>query len=128
MSRKNALDVVARKQRGADAGVRITVFLRHLFEPARLARRIGGVPQRILVHGLDDVQPGRVAQIVRRQVVALERGVVAVAEVDGLRIAQPGVIIARQVPEMLMRVDDRKIARVFPVSHLRLLYSDQPCV
>src|SRR5438067_11182866 len=89
--------------------MRITIFCRDSLQPARLARRVGRIPQRLLMHGLDDVQPTRVTQVVRWQVVALERCVIAVTEVHGVGIAQPGIIVARQIPEMLVRIDNGEV-------------------
>jgi hypothetical protein len=63
------------------------------------------------MHGLDDVVPRTVAKIVGRQIVSAERAVVAVAERDRRLVAQPGQVVALQIPEMLMSVDDRRNRR-----------------
>ena len=58
----------------------------------------------------DHVVSGRIVQIVAGQVVAAQGAVSAVAERDHLLVAQPWQIVALQVPEMLMGVDDGQIS------------------
>ena len=82
-----------------------------LRQPARLADGIGTIPFRLDVHGADDAMAAGVGAIVRRQVGAAERAVVAVAEHHRL-ILQPGIGVALEVPEMLVRVDNGEIVVV----------------
>src|SRR5262245_1436480 len=91
-----------------DASARQAEFPMDAIDPAGLADRIGAIPFRFDMHGLYDAVSRRVAAIIGRQVVALDRRIIAVAERDGNRIAKPGVIIPAEIPEMLMRVDDGK--------------------
>ena len=77
------------------------------------ASGVVGIPLGLDIDGLDDVEAGAVAAVVRRHVAAPEARIVAVAERDRLRIAEPGVVVARQVPEMLVRVDDRQLVARF---------------
>jgi hypothetical protein len=80
-----------------------------LLDPARLADRIARVPLGLDVHCLDHVVPGGVPEVVRRQVVAPERPIVAVAERHRRLVAEPRQVVAPEVPEMLMGVDDRQV-------------------
>ena len=77
----------------------------HLVSPTGSRR----IPLRLDVHGPDHVVPGRIAEIVARQIVAAERAVVAVAERDRRLVAEPRQVVALEVPEMLMGVDDRQL-------------------
>ena len=63
------------------------------------------------VHGCNDVVTGGVAAIVGRQVVVLERRLVAEEVRFGLRVLEPRVVQRSmgKVPQVMMRVDDRQI-------------------
>src|SRR6266581_4419518 len=94
--------------RMADASARQAVLPVDFFDPARLAQSIGAVPFGLDMHGLDDAVARTVAAIIGRQIIAPDRRIIAVAERNGDRIAEPGVIIPAEVPEMLVGVDDGK--------------------
>src|SRR5690606_25832433 len=103
--------------------------LADLADPAGLAQRVGRVGLGLDVDRPDDVLAGAVAPVVPGEVVAADRRVVAVAERDRRLVAQPGMAVGREVPEMMMGVDDRQIVtqrlaaclcRAFRHSRLRL--------
>ena len=56
----------------------------------------------------DDVEGARVAAVVVGEIAAPDGGVVAVAERDHRLIDEPGMRPENEVPEMLVRVDDRQ--------------------
>src|SRR6266542_616061 len=69
---------------------------------------IGAVPPGCDVDALDAAVASRAAAVIGRQVIALDRRIIAVTERNGDRIAKPRVIIPAEIPEVLMRVDDGK--------------------
>jgi hypothetical protein len=75
---------------------------------AHLAARVGRVPLGFHIDRALHLHRGggRVTQVVVMEVVAPQSGVVAVAEGNGWLIAQPGVAVAAQVPEVVVGVDD----------------------
>ena len=89
-----------------DAGARQAIVAGHRLDPARFRHRIGAIPFGFHVHGLGDAEAGAVATVIVRQVVALERRIIAVAKWDRDRIAEPGIIIAVEVPEVLVGIDN----------------------
>ena len=112
MRRQHLGNVCAMRLGMPDERVRESVRGVHLREPARLGGGIAPLPLGLHVHGLDDVEASAVAPVVGRQVVALQRRVVAVAERNWLGILQPRIGIAAEIPKMVMRVDDREFAFV----------------
>ena len=103
-------DVGGVQARAGDDGVRQAGLGNDLLQPSGLADEVARIPLRLDVHGLDHVVPGRIAQIIAWQVVAAQGAVIAVAERDHLLVAQPWQVVALQVPEMLMGVDDGQIS------------------
>ncbi len=80
---------------------------RKLLEPSRLADRVARIPLRLHVHRHGrTVFPG-VAQVVRRQVALADRAVVPVAKRNRVSIAEPRIVVALEIPEVLMGIDDR---------------------
>ena len=76
--------------------------------PASASRR-GNRPRpaRLDMHGGDDVLAGGIAQIIVGQIVLPERSKVAEPAALGRSRAQPGMPVEAEVPEMMMRIDDR---------------------
>ena len=91
-----------------DHGAGEAVPRSRLVHPARLADGIARVPLGLDVDSLDDVEGARVAAVVVGKVCAPDGGVVAVAERDHRLIDEPGMRPESEVPEMMMRVDDRQ--------------------
>ena len=58
------------------------------------------------VHCLRNAIASDVASIVRWEIGFSQRAVVTIAKRDRLRVAEPRIVIALHVPEMLVRVDD----------------------
>jgi len=108
MPGEDLLDVRPIELRMADTRTRQAEFPVDFFDPARLAQRIGAIPFGFDVEGLDDAVARTVAAIIGGQVIAPDRRIIAIAERNGDRIAQPGVIIPVEIPEMLVRVNDGK--------------------
>ena len=73
-----------------DDGARQAVGRMHALEPARLGDGRGPVPLRLDMHRPDDAVAAGVAAIIRRQVVAPQRCIIAVAEGDWLAVASHG--------------------------------------
>src|SRR3954471_1948500 len=71
------------------------------------------------MHCLDDFEGAGVAQIIRRHVVALEWRNVAITAWRRIWIAQPRIIVAVEVPEMLVRIDNREVFRFLVGNHKR---------
>src|SRR5690606_2816589 len=65
----------------------------HLIHPGDLAERIGRIPLGLDEDAADNLELLGVAQVVGRQIVALERAVVAVAEPDRRLVAQPRQVV-----------------------------------
>jgi hypothetical protein len=124
VAREHLIDLVALERPVRDERRRQAVFTRDHRHPARLTDRIGGIPPGLLVHRLHDAVLADVAPIIRRHVVLLDRGIVAVAEVHGHRIAEPRVIVLVQPPEMLVHVDDRNSP--LRLAKLRIFRHKQP--
>ncbi|WP_425250036.1 hypothetical protein [Enterococcus faecalis] len=70
------------------------------------------VPLGFHVDRLDHPVCADVAEVVRRQVAALDRAVVAVAERNLGVLREPGVVVRLRVPEMMMGVDDRPVVQL----------------
>ena len=92
----------------ADAGGRQPRTCSQLAQPAGLAEWVPGI-----VLDLDMDQPGqidasRIRAVVLRQVAVADLRLVAVTERDRFRIAEPGIVVGVQVPEMGVGVDDRQ--------------------
>lgn len=79
---------------------------------AGFAERIARVPLGFHVDRLDHPVCADVAEVVRRQVAALDRAVVAVAERNLGVLREPGVVVRLRVPEMMMGVDDRPVVQL----------------
>ena len=92
----------------SDHGAGEAVPRSHFVHPARLADGIARVPLGLDVDSLDDVEGARVAAVVVGKVGAPDGGVVAVAERDHRLIDEPGMRPESEVPEMMVRVDDRQ--------------------
>ncbi len=112
MAREHRFDLGIVEAPAGDDAVREAFRGDHLGEPAALADRVARVPLGLDEDRLDDVMPGSVAEVVGRHVVAPERAVVAIAERDRLGIAQPRQIVAREIPEVLVRIDDRQVGHL----------------
>ena len=79
------------------------------FEPSRFRHRRGPVPLGLDMDRAEDAVARRVRAVVGREIVAPEGAVVAIPERDGFGVAEPGVVVSVQVPEVLVSVDDRQI-------------------
>ena len=77
-------------------------------QPIGFGHRAGRVELGLDMYGGDDVVQGGIGPEIRRQIVAADRAVVAVAERDRPRVAEPRVVVMVEVPEMLVRIDDRQ--------------------
>jgi hypothetical protein len=66
--------------------------------PAGFGDRITWVPLRFYVNRTDDYVIGTVSLIILGQIVVTDLSVVAVTKSDTRVVAQPGVVISRQVP------------------------------
>ena len=88
-------------------GMRHAVACVDLGQPRRLADLVAAVPFRLAMDGLEHVVGCGVAAVVVGQVVALDRVVVAEEEMRLRPVPEPGIVVALQVPEMVMRIDQR---------------------
>jgi hypothetical protein len=92
-----------------DDRVRQAVLGRHPGQPAGLAELVGPIPFGLDMHGLHDVEALGHPPVVRRHELPFQRRVVAEEELRFGMIGEPGVVIALQVPKMMMSVDDREV-------------------
>jgi hypothetical protein len=106
VAREHCLHLGVVEPGAGDDGMRESGLCDDLLQPSGFADEVLRVPLGLDVHGLDDVVPGRVAQIVARQIAAPQGAVVAVAERDRGLVAQPRQVVALEVPEVLVGVDD----------------------
>ena len=75
---------------------------------AHLADRVARVPFGLHVDGFHDLVAPRIGEVVGRKIGPPQRGVVAIAKRDRRLVAKPRVVIDARIPEMLVRIDDRK--------------------
>jgi hypothetical protein len=106
---ENALDVRIVEPRVSDERIGHAVLIGDRVQPTRLSHLIVAIPFGFHVHGGHHVVVCCVASIVGRQVVALQTLVWAEEEVLVGAIAQPGVVVAIQIPQMMVRIDDRNV-------------------
>jgi hypothetical protein len=66
-----------------------------------------GVPLGLAMDRADDLEAGRVAAVIRRQVGPAQGRVIPVSKRDWLRVAEPWMIVALEIPDMMVRIDDR---------------------
>src|SRR5205085_6190643 len=100
-----------------DDGAGKAVLRVDLAEPAGFAELVGAIPFGLAMHGRQDVMAGSIAPVIRRQIILLERSVVAHEERLVLGAAQPGVLAEPQIPQMMMRVDQRdRLRRGVPMA------------
>ena len=90
----------------ADGNRRQAGVSSQLPDPAHFSNGVATVPFRFDEHGRFDPKLTRVAQIISREVIPLDRAVIAVAKRNLRLIAQPRQIVGIQIPEMLMGIDD----------------------
>src|SRR6202035_1604014 len=78
-------------------------------QPTGFAQTIVGGPAGLDMDGGDDILPRRVAAIVGRQVVALQRFEIAEPAKFAGAGGEPGMALKAEIPEMMMGVDDRAV-------------------
>ena len=83
------------------------VLMGERIEPAGFADAIGRVPAGLAMHGRNDVLIGGRYAIIARQMRAANRREVAEAVAIARGGTEPGVTTEREVPEMMMGIDDR---------------------
>src|SRR5688572_4225100 len=76
-------------------------------DECHLATRISRIPFGLDIDAANYVPLRAIASVVLDEVRAAKRAVVAVAKGDGLRIAQPRVIVSLRIPDVKVRVCDR---------------------
>ena len=108
---EEVLAVVGVKPRVRDDRARHAVAGTDLVQPLGLGDLAVAIVLRLDVNRSDDPQARGVAPVVLGQVVALERRVVAEQEIRLGAVGEPGVVIAPEVPEMMVGVDDLEIFR-----------------
>ncbi len=89
----------------ADVGDGEAVTRGDLAHPAAFGDEVGLIPLAFHGDGGDDAMGRRDAPVVVGQEIAADRGVVAVAERDHRLVDEPGMPVAGEIPEMVMRVD-----------------------
>ncbi len=107
---QHVLNVAAIEEGAGNMSGRRTVGRGDLAHPAALGDGIGFVPLSLHRHRGDDAMTRRDRPVVGRQKVSLERRVVAIAERDHRLVAEPGVVVPVEIPEVMMGIDDRDIA------------------
>lgn len=80
-------------------------------EPAAFLQRMVVRPAGLDMHGRDDVLVRGIGAIIRNAVIAQDRREAAENRLAAgrARCFQPGMAVQRQVPEMVVRVDDRPV-------------------
>ncbi len=120
LSGKHVLDVIAIEPDLSDDGVRPAVTLGNRADPARLADGIGGIPFGLHVNRGHDVESGAIASIVFGKIAASNRPIVAIAKRNRRFVAKPWMVVALQIPQMEVRIDDCDArARRRSVDHVR---------
>lgn len=109
---EDRLDVVPVEPRLGDHGAREPLLDGQFLHPARLADGVHRIPLGFHVDRADDPVVSRVRPVVGGQVVAPERPRVAVAEGRRRLVPEPGMPPERQIPEVLVSVDDGQVVRV----------------
>ncbi len=93
------------------------VAIMDIGDPARLADLVGAVPFGLAMHGRQHIVAGRIAPVILGQVVASERAVVAHEEIMARRGDEVRVFPLRQVPQMMVRIDQRdRVRRIVPAA------------
>ena len=90
-------------------------------------RRSGRIPLRLDVHGADDPQAVPVAPEVVDQIAPPNGAVVAVPPLDRGLVAEPGVVIPLEVPEVVVGVDD-EVVPAADVVDVTLIVGTEPQV
>ena len=78
-------------------------------DPGGLAQGVARVPFGFHIHRFHHLVRARVREVVGGEVRPAQRRVIAVAERDRRLIAEPRMVVGARIPEMLVRVDDRKL-------------------
>ncbi|MNG02173.1 hypothetical protein D3C84_851850 [compost metagenome] len=87
--------------------IRYAVTGGQLLDEAGFADRVLRVPFGLDVHRLHDVMMTGIGEVILGKIATLERTVITVAKRDAGLGRQPGMVIDRRVPEVMMGVDDR---------------------
>jgi len=83
--------------------------------PTCFAELVGAVPFGLAMHRRQHIVAGGIMPVIVRQVVAAQRTVVAHEKIMPLFADQIRVLLLRQVPQMMMRIDQRhRLRRVVP--------------
>src|SRR5919106_2726587 len=77
-------------------------------DEVHLALRVARVPLGLYIDATRDLPAGAVRAVVLDEIAPPQRAVVAVAERDRLRIAEPGVIVRLRIPDVQMGVRNRE--------------------
>ena len=109
MPRQFLRRAILMQDRARDVRRRQPGVLCHLRHPRAFGDEIVLVPFAFHRHGADDVVTAGNAAIVRRQEVTPDGGIVPVAKRDHGLVAQPRMRVVRQIPEMMMRIDNGQI-------------------
>ena len=101
----------------ADHGVGKAVLRIDLVQPGGLFDLLVAVVFRFDMHRLHDAEGLRVAPVIFRQVAAPDPQIVAEDFAALGLVGQPGIIVAFEVPQMMVGVDDVQILQRCHVSH-----------
>lgn len=106
VSRDEIASILAVERRMRHDGAWKTMAGCNRLEPVRLCRGSLAVPFRLYVNRSDDPVPRRVSTIIRREIGAPQGAVIAISERDRFWIAEPGMIVALEIPKVLMGVNN----------------------
>ena len=106
LSGQDLLHVRAAEPRLGDDDGGKSRLLRDRFRPSRLAGRVGRIPLRLHVHGPDDPKPAPVPAKIFGQIALPDRTVVTVPPFLERFVAKPWMVVALQIPQVVVGVDD----------------------
>lgn len=109
LGRKHFVGIAPVKRGMRHAGGWPSRIAGELRQPSGFVDRLSAVPFGFDVDRLDRREAAGVARQIGRQVVAFQRRIVAVAKGNWLLVLQPRVRVVPQVPEMLVRIDERLV-------------------
>ncbi len=106
MCLEQALDTLIRQIGETDDGARQAAPLTFGLQPARLAGRVRRIPSVLDVDRLDQVEAFEISPQILRQIIALQPGDVAGKGPCPSVVGQPGIVVCREILEVMMGVDE----------------------
>ena len=114
MSGEHRFDIGPMQLSPRHDAMRKSALIGNGLQPARLLRRLRRIKAGVDMHGFDDVLVGRVGKIVVEQIGFGDRCDIAGDACRQRPCAQPGIGKAFEIPEMVVRIDNREIVHLIP--------------